>query len=223
MNIDMIVPMPEHVKPPRRYRSARRAERAGQTRSMILAAAREAFLSSGYSTATVGGIAAAAGVHVDTVYASIGRKPDLIRAVVESAISGTDHPVPAEARDYVRRIKQAGSPSEMIEIYAGAVASMAPRTAPVFAALRTAGLTDPDCAALYSEISGRRAANMRRFAADLRAAGGVRTDLDDAQIGDLVWATNSEDYYRLLVVDRGWALEAFRAHLADLWRRMLLD
>jgi hypothetical protein len=64
---------------------------------------------------------------------------------------------------------------------------------------------------------------MRRFAADLRAAGGVRTDLDDAQIGDLVWATNSEDYYRLLVVDRGWALEAFRAHLADLWRRMLLD
>jgi hypothetical protein len=50
-------------------------------------------------------IAGRAGVALDTVYAAVGRKPELARLLIETAISGTDHATPAEQRDYVRVIQ----------------------------------------------------------------------------------------------------------------------
>ena len=75
---------------------------------------------------------------------------------------------------------------------------------------------------VYAEITERRAANMRLFAAELRATGELRPDLTDGEVGDIVWAMNSADYYALLVDHRGWTPERYGGHLADAWRRMLL-
>ncbi len=206
----------------RSYTSTVRAEQARSTRASVLEAARALFVNQGYGATTVSQVAASAGVAVDTVYAAAGRKGELMRAVVESAISGEDHAVTAEDRDYVRRVRAAATAEEKIDRYADAIAAMAPRTAPVFGALRAAAATDSGCQALYAEITGRRAQNMRLFAADLRATGSLRPDLDDEEVADIVWATNSAEYYQLLVIDRGWTCERFRLHLRDLWRRLLL-
>ena len=73
-------------------------------------------------------------MNVDTLYAAVGRKPALLREVVEPAISGQVHAVPAEQRDYVRAIRAAPRAVEKINAYAAALAKMAPRTAPVFLA-----------------------------------------------------------------------------------------
>ena len=100
----------------------------------MLAAARELFTSRGHIATTVGQIAQRAGVNVDTLYAAVGRKPALLREVVEPAISGQVHAVPAEQRDYVRAIRAAPTAVEKINAYAAALAKMAPRTAPVFLA-----------------------------------------------------------------------------------------
>ena len=83
-----------------------------------------------------------------------------------------------------------------------------------------AGYLDPECAALRAEISARRAANMRLFAADLRAAGGLRDDLTDDQVADIVWSMNASEYRALLVGERGWSAEEFGAYLADAWTRL---
>jgi hypothetical protein len=112
---------------------------------------------------------------------------------------------------------------EKIDVYAAALARMGPRTAPIFRALRDAAARDPDCAALHAEITGRRAANMRLFAADLRATGELRTDLSDDTVADIVWSMNATEYYSLLVDGRGWTPERYGAHLADAWRRILLQ
>src|SRR5881628_145973 len=85
---------------PRHYHSPRRAEQAAATRGAVLDAAREAFVSNGYAATTVADIARRARVAVDTVYATVGRKPALLREVLEAAISGTDDAVPAADRDY---------------------------------------------------------------------------------------------------------------------------
>lgn len=210
------------VKGQRPYRSAKRAAQAAETRAAVLRAARALILENGYVPTTVAQIANGAGVNVDTLYATVGRKPDLMRAVVESAISGEDRAVPAEERGYVRAILAAESAEEKLRIYAFAVAEMAPRTAPVFEALRTAALTDRSCAALYTEITDRRAGNMRRFAADLRATGSVRDDLPDDELADIVWSMNSAEYQLLLMRDRGWSQERFGLHLAATWSRLFL-
>ena len=196
--------MAESLIGPRAYSSPVRAAQAAATRHQVLAAAWEQFTSHGYAATTVAQVAAAAGVSVDTLYATVGPKPLLLREVVESAITGTDLAVPAEERDYVHRMREAPTARERINIYATAIAAMSPRTAPIFTALRDAAQTDPDCAALDDEISTRRAANMLRLAANLRDTGELRPDLTDEYVADVVWATAGFEHYTQLVSGRGW-------------------
>jgi AcrR family transcriptional regulator len=216
--------MAEDVKPParRRYTSAVRAEQAAATRRAVLDAARDLFAEDGYAATSIAAIAARAGVAVDTVYAAAGRKPALLRELVETTLSGTDQAVPAEQRDYVLRIRAAASAREKIAIYAAAVSEIGVRMAPVHRALAEAAVSDADCAALRAEISRRRADNMRLFAADLRATGELRADLTDDEVADIVWSTNAAEFRALLVGERGWSAERFGTFLADAWSRVLL-
>jgi len=206
----------------RRYHSPRRLEQAAATRHAVLTAARELFIDNGYTATTVTEIAQRAGVSLDTVYATVGRKTALLRELVETAISGTEQAVPAERRDYVARMRAASSARDMITIYANTITAIQQRLAPVFLALRDAAGTDPDCAALWTEIAERRAANMRRLAADLRAKGGLRSDLTDDQVADVIWSMNSPEFWVLLVRERSWAADQFAQWLADAWCRLLL-
>jgi hypothetical protein len=68
----------------------------------------------------------------------------------------------------------------------------------------------------------RGAANMRLFAADLGAARGLRDDLSDEEVSDIVWSMNAPEYRALLVGERGWTAEDFGGYLADAWTRLLL-
>ncbi len=222
MNTGNVRLVPEPVKT-RRYDNARRAQQSLRTRRAVLAAALELVTAQGYQRTTIADIAARAGVNADTVYRVVGRKPDLMTELVETAISGQSTAVPAEERDYVRRIEAAGTAAEKVLIYAGAVAAIQERLAPVFLALRDAASTDEDLRSLWARIDGRRAENMRRFAASLRASGGVRTDLTDEQVADIVWSMNSAEYWDLLVTRRGWTAGEVAAHLADAWIRLLLE
>lgn len=216
--------MTDGVKSPpkRRYHAPQRAERAAATRRAVLAAARELFTTRGYTATRVGQIAERAGVAVDTLYATVGRKPVLLREVFETALSGQDVAVPAEERDYVMAIRAASGAREKIAIYAAAIARIAPRTAPVHVAIRDAAADDPECAAIDDELAERRAGNMRVFAAELRATGELRADLADDDVADVLWSMASAEYYLLLVRRRGWSPQRFGDHLRDAWTRLLL-
>ncbi|MDT4946876.1 MAG: hypothetical protein QOH14_3609 [Pseudonocardiales bacterium] len=211
-----------HPAGKRQYHSPRRAEQAAATRHAVLGAARDLFVRDGYTATTIAEIAEQAQVSVDTVYASVGRKPALLRELVESAISGTDHAVPAEQRDYVIRIGAAATARKKITIYAHAITAIQQRMAPVFLALRDAATTDSDCAALWTAIAARRAANMRTFAADLRSTSELRDDLSDDQVADIIWSMNAAEYWDLLVRERGWTPDQFTDWLTDAWTRLLL-
>jgi AcrR family transcriptional regulator len=212
----------DDVKASRRYHSPQRAEQAAATRGAVLAAARTVFTTKGYAAATVAEIARAAGTSVDTVYASVGRKPALLRELVETALSGQDVAVPARQREYVARIKAAGGAAEKLALYARAVTDIQQRLAPVFLALRDAAATDPECARLWDGIAERRARNMREFAADLRATGELRDDLTDDEVADAVWSMNAAEYWDLLVGRRGWSPDRFATWLTDTWTRTFL-
>ena len=205
----------------RSYRSPIRAAQADDTRLAILAAARDLFISEGYG-ATVAAIAARAGVAVDTVYASVGRKPDLVRAVIDMVLGSSEEPIPAEQRDYVRRIQSAATAREKIEAYADALTRLLPLLAPLQQALRQAGQTDPHCARAWRELVDRRAARMVLLTRELRRTGDLRADLDDQHVADIIWATNSAEYFELLT-QRGWSPQQFGNHLIDLWTRALLE
>lgn len=210
--------MPGPVK--RRYDATRRREGAARTRAAILDAARELFAERGYAATAMTAIADRAGVALDTVYASVGRKPQLARLLIETAISGTDQAVPARQRDYVRAIQAAPDAATKITIYAAAITAIAPRMALVLSIIQQAARDEPGLAVLWAEIAERRAANMRLFVADLAAVTPLRLDPDQA--ADIVWATNAAEMYQLLVSQRGWSPRRYEDFLVDTWRRLLL-
>jgi AcrR family transcriptional regulator len=219
INTGKVILMDRSVKT-RGYRSEVRAAQAEQTRRAILLAARDLFAAEGYGV-TVAQVAQRAGVAVDTVYASVGRKPALVLAVIDMVLGGADQPVPAQERHYVHQIQSATSARDKITAYADALTTLLPTIAPLQEALREAGRNDPGCAQAWSGLVTRRARNMLLFARDLRDTGQLRGDLDDQQVADIIWATNSAEYF-LLLAQRGWTPQQFSTHLADLWTRILL-
>jgi AcrR family transcriptional regulator len=212
----------ERVPPPvkRRYDASRRRQAAACTRAAILAAARELFADRGYGATPMTAIARRADVAVDTVYSSVGRKPELARLLIETAISGTGEPVPAGERDYVQAIRAASDAETKIALYAAAVTAIAGRLAPLLGMIQQAAAAEPELATLWREIADRRAANMRRFVADLAAVAPLRADPDQA--ADIVWATNAPEFYQLLVGQRGWSPERYQRFLTEAWCRLLL-
>lgn len=205
----------------RGYTSTVRSAQADATREAVLVAARDLFTSEGYGC-PIARIAERARVAVDTVYASVGRKPALVLAVIDMVLGDADQPLPAQERAYVRRVRAAPDAREKLAIYAGALAERLPAIAPLQEALRDAGRTDPECAQTYARLEERRAGNMLLLAHDLRVTGDLRSDLDDQHVADIVWSTNSAEYFSLLT-RRGWSPQQIGAHLTDLWTRLLLE
>jgi len=214
--------MNDNVNGRRTYRAPQRAARAAATRRAVLDGAQALFEERGYTATTVADIADRAGVAVDTLYAAVGRKPEILRGLVETALSGTGEVVPAQQREYVLAIQAAPDVETKIVIYAAAVTAIQSRLAPIFLALRDAAVSDASCAALWREIGERRARNMREFAAELRATGRLRDDLTDDDVADVIWTMNAAEYWDLLVGQRGWRPEQFRDWLTDAWSRLLL-
>jgi AcrR family transcriptional regulator len=210
------------VQPPvkRRYDASKRRQAAERTRRAILDAALELFGDRGYAGTPMTAIAVRAGVALDTIYASVGRKPDLARLLIETAISGTSQAVPAAERGYVQAVRAAPDAETKIAIYAAAMRTIAGRVAPVLGIIQQAAPSDPELTALWREIAERRADNMHRFVTDLAAVGTLR--VHPAEAADIVWATNAPELYQLLVGQRGWTPDRYEHFLADAWRRLLL-
>lgn len=214
--------MSDIVKP-RRYHAPKRAESAQQTRLAILTAATGLFVEQGYAATTMASIAEAAGVAVDTLYAVVGGKAKLFRLVVEGAISGEARAVAPEERDYVQEMQVEPDAARKLAIYAAAIRRIQGRLTPIFRVVQQAAPSHPELAALWNEISDRRAANMLLLVEELVATGRVRPDLTVKDAADIIWATNSPEMYGMLVLDRGWSPDRFEQWLADSWKRLLLD
>ncbi|HEX3622017.1 MAG TPA: helix-turn-helix domain-containing protein [Acidimicrobiales bacterium] len=206
----------------RSYDNEARRLQSESTRQRVLDAARELMIQHGYRATTVGAVAARAGVHVDTVYALVGRKPVVLRELIEQALSGTQGVVVSEERDYVKAMQAEPDPARKLVLYAAAVRAIQGRMAPLFLALRDASATEPEARQVWTEISDRRAANMRKLVRDIEAAGGLRAGLSVEEAADVIWATNSSELYVMLTGERGWAPARYERWLADTWCRLVL-
>ncbi|MEO5875134.1 MAG: TetR/AcrR family transcriptional regulator [Streptosporangiaceae bacterium] len=202
----------------RSYAVAGRQRQSAATRQRIIDAGRELVLASGYRATTVAAVAALAGVNVDTVYRLVGRKPVLMRELIEQALSGTDHAVTADERAHVMAMRAEPDPVVRLTLYAQAMRETHARLAPLFLALRDASSTEPDARNLWQQISDRRATNMRTLAGELPLRDGL--SVEDA--ADTVWVLNSPELFVLLTDERGWPPERYERWLADGLCRMLL-
>jgi AcrR family transcriptional regulator len=215
--------MPRKTAMKRTYDSTSRREGAEATRQAILGAAKGIFLERGYAGTTMPAIAQSAGIALDTVYASVGKKPALFALLVETAISGADVAIPGAERDYVRAIRAEPSAPRKLAIYAAALRRIQERLAPLFRVLQEAAPLDSALGEMWKGIAERRAKNMKLLAQELAATGQLRRGLSVEMAADILWSMNSPEYYLLLVEQRGWKPEALEQWLSEAWCKLLLE
>jgi len=211
------------VKPPRRnYRSPQRARQAAETRESILSAARDLFLSQGWSLATVAGIASKAKVSNETVYAIFGSKTALLQELMIRAVRGSMPDVPLPEQEMSRRVAAATDQSRQLDLFAREIASVLERVAPLMDVARTAATTDRSIADLYAGFHRGRRQNLEWFAASLLRNGPLRGAIDAEQAGTLLWRMASPDLYLLVRRVEGLSQAAYAEWLASNLKRLLL-
>jgi AcrR family transcriptional regulator len=187
----------------------------------VLHAARDLFTRKGYPDTTVAEVARRAKVSVDTLYASVGRKPQLLLAVHDMVLGDADEPIPAQQREYVAAFRAAVGARAKLATYAEAMGRLLPRTVPLTESLRVAAQTDAECRRVWDGYNRRRADNMLLLTADLRATGELRDDLTDADVAHLIWMTNSPEFYQL-ATSGGRGPSDYERQVLDLWTRTLI-
>jgi AcrR family transcriptional regulator len=182
---------------------------AAATRTQIVTAAHELFSEYGYVGTSVGAIAARAGVAVQTIYNTVGNKAAVLSAVLDTAASGPDAPVPVPVF-MTERSKAATSVDELVGLLADWFAQANPRTAPIVSIIRQAAAVDEEAAQLERRRAAQRLSNYHLAAAAVRERGGLSTGASDAAAAATIWAIGHPNAYRQLVVESGWSGQAYR-------------
>ncbi|MDQ1601702.1 MAG: hypothetical protein QOD68_3176 [Actinomycetota bacterium] len=199
-----------------------RRAKAAATRLAVIDAARRCFVEAGYAGATVQVIADAAGVSRATVFNAVGGKAALLKAAYDVATVGDDEPVPIPQRPAAVATRLEPDPRRAIAIYAGMIADIGERLAPIYEVFRAASLSDPEVRALWQEIQRERLKGARGFVGIIGAKTPLRADVDEAAAGDAVWALIDASLYHRLAIERGWPKERFRAWLQAAFEAQLL-
>jgi AcrR family transcriptional regulator len=210
------------VKAKRAYDSSLRKQQAGQTRMRILDAAQALFAERGYAASTVETLAAAAGVAVDTVYATFGSKRGVLQALLDVRVGGDEARIDLLDRPGPQAVRRETDPQEQLAAFAADISAIIERARPVDDIIRGAAAVDADVAALRIRAQESRYVNMRRLISWLTANGPLRGGLTEDDAAAIVWAMTSPEVHGLLRVARGWSAERYRNWLRESLTRILL-
>ena len=206
----------EHSGPAGRrgYRSRLREEQAAATRRTIVEAARERFLTEGWSATGVRDIAADAGVAVETVYSHYSSKRGLLRAVADVAVVGDDAPVPLAQRDEFLAMGKGRRPTR-IRAAAQVLTAVQVRTSGLAKLLREAAYADHEIADMLRTTRENQRSDIGRALG--MVMGRAPTDAER----DGVWAVASPEVYLLLVEESGWTPEQYETWVAETLERIV--
>jgi AcrR family transcriptional regulator len=210
------------VKPKRKYASPRRAGQAAGTREAVIVAARAQFIDAGWQGTTIAGIARAAGVSSETVYAVFGTKQAVLLAVVEHAVRRARPNVPLLDQDGPQAVAAAVDQRTQIGLFATDIAGVLGNVAELIAVVRTAAATDPALQALYASLHEGRRRNLEFVARALLKTGLLRPGLDAPAATATLWRLASPELFLLMTQVEGLSADRYAAWLAGTLEATLL-
>ncbi len=200
-------------------RTYRTAIRRGDAPRLICAAAHRLFAAKGYLATSIDEIAAEAGVARPTVFAAVGPKPAILKAVIDQAMAGDDAPVPVAGRPWFTEALDEPDPVRSVHLHARNLCWIMQRAVPLLRAVEMAAAGDLDAAALWADLRRQRRAGTASVAANLAAKTTLRCS--EQVLADMLLALPPDAYYRL-VLEEGWPAEKFQGWLTDLLQRVCL-
>jgi len=180
---------------------------SARTRLRILDAANQLLLARGYHGVGLQEVASEAGISRKTVYDQFGSKSGLLRAMVTRSEEVAGLP------GLLAGVRAQRDGVAMLRAMLDTVVTVEPQVYPFSRLVYAARLEDPVASELWQwRMNSRHAgmlAVMTRLAMEGRLLAGVSID----EATDIGWALTSPHQYELLVIDQGWELGRYRAHL----------
>jgi AcrR family transcriptional regulator len=204
------------------YDNSSRAAGARATRTRVLAAARDAFLTSGYAGTTIRAVAAAAGVSAETVYKRFGGKAGLLKDVYDVAVAGDEEPIAVADRPGAMALRAARDPGEAAMTYGRLARALSERAGPVMRIVLSARGSDPDLEAFVATVDAERLIGATNAVRRWAERGWLRPGLDVERARDQLWTLNSPAVW-VLLGERGWSGEEYEEWLAGALRGLLLS
>ena len=190
---------------------------AAETRQAILDAALRLFTTVGYGATSIADIAQAAGVAVPTIYASVGKKPALLYALLDRIDQIAEVPV------LVGRLMAATDPGQVVELDVRITRTLAERCGEVINALASAAGVEPEMAPIYQAGMARHRAGAEATVRRLRDLGALKSGLESATAVAVTATLTGHRSWESLVRDHGWTYDQAQTWLTDTLRRELLE
>jgi AcrR family transcriptional regulator len=208
--------MSEPVKRPvRTYDSSRRRAQADATRRAVVRVARDLFIERGYGRTTIADIARAAGVSVETIYASVGTKPELLHKAWDITVGGDEQEIVLHERPEVLDIRQEPDLARRLVLQAAFSTRTAQRIAPFQLMVQAAAGADPAARAMLEEMGRQRLVGIGVMAAEAARTGQLAVPEEECR--DVIWSMTDGMLWHRLVNERGWTNERFAAWLGQVW------
>lgn len=199
----------------RKYDMATRSRQAAETRRRIVDAATRLFLRHGYAATSINAIAAEAGVAVQTVYATMKTKRDILETVIQSTVRGQEDEVHLADSARWREMEAEADPRRKLVKFVRIHREICEREAGLFVVLEMAAAVDPEIKPLLRGKERYRYEDQRRVARSLGRQGELRARVSIRKAADIIWALASERVYIALVEERGWSVKQYEAWLTD--------
>ena len=185
------------------------SSRAERTKLRIIDAANQLLLEAGYHSVGLEAVAAAAGVSRQTVYDRFGSKAGLLRAMISRSEELAGLP------ERLRNVSAQTDGLSMLRAMLDTAAAVDPKVYAQSRLVYAARLDDPVAADMWNWRLGSRRAGMGAIFKKLAAEGRLRPGIAEEAAADVAWAIASPHQYEYLVVERGWSLKRYRAHLEE--------
>jgi AcrR family transcriptional regulator len=205
---------------PRPYDSTRRRAQADETRAAIVSAARDLFIERGYGRTTLVEVARAAGVAVETIYASVGTKAELLHRAWDITVGGDDQDVVFHERPEVLAIRNEPDLARRFMLHAAFSTKTAQRIAPFQLMVQSAAGADPTAAAMLEEMGRQRLVGIGMMAAEAAKTGQLA--VSEQECRDVIWSMTDGMLWHRLVDERGWTNERFAEWLGRVWVERLV-
>jgi AcrR family transcriptional regulator len=198
-----------------------------ETRRKLLVAASQEFADSGYRAATVSRIADRADVSVQTLYHSWGSKRDLLRGVLELAVTGEEEASLDEGAVRAQLLatidpEDAKDPQLLLAHLVHGYRVLAERSASVWRTYRDAAAVDADIAADWRALMELRRSEFHRLMKNLPKSA-LRKGLTQGTAADTAWALASPQLHEALVDTAGYTYDELEAWLRDTLVTALLE
>jgi AcrR family transcriptional regulator len=203
-------------KKTRAYRSSARDRQAMDTRARIADAAHKLLVDKGYEGMTIEGIARAAEVVPQTVYAVFRSKAGILAELLDRTAFGPNY---QELTQHARENQQ---PLERLRFAARIARHIFDSQLETIDLLQGASLVTPELADLIREREGMRFEKQKHMIDFLIATGSLNPLVEPDQARDILWALTSRELYNMLVRQRKWPSQQYEDWLGDVLVSSLL-